>query len=211
MGLFLDFFVILIIIINVFLGYKKGLINVVFSICAFFIAIFISLFLFNPVSNYIINNTELDEKIMETIISKNENMDDIKQNEEGIKGYIEGKLQTVIDDTKEATLEVIGRNVSIRIVKIVTMLALFVVTRVILIFLKFVFEGISEIPVIKQFNSVGGIIYGCLKALIIIFIGITIMYFIICINNDGIISQMLSESYITRFLYENNILLSIAF
>ena len=39
MGLLVDVIVILILVLNILIGYKKGLINVIFSICAFLIAI----------------------------------------------------------------------------------------------------------------------------------------------------------------------------
>ena len=45
MGLVIDGVVIAIFILSIFIGYKKGLINVIFNILAFFIAIIIALIL----------------------------------------------------------------------------------------------------------------------------------------------------------------------
>ena len=76
MGILIDIILILILVLNIVLGYKRGLINVIFSICAFFIAIILTLILFKPISNLIINNTEIDNKIREVIIHNNSNKDD---------------------------------------------------------------------------------------------------------------------------------------
>lgn len=40
-----------------FLGYKKGLVNTIFSVVAFFISIILSFILYTPVANFINNNT----------------------------------------------------------------------------------------------------------------------------------------------------------
>ena len=79
MGIVIDIVVIAILVLNIIIGYKKGLINVVFNILAFFIAIIITFILYKPVSNFIINNTEIDDKIKQTIIEnskKEDNSDD---------------------------------------------------------------------------------------------------------------------------------------
>ena len=57
MGIVIDIVVIAILVLNIIIGYKKGLINVVFNILAFFIAIIITFILYKTVSNFIINNT----------------------------------------------------------------------------------------------------------------------------------------------------------
>ena len=72
MGILIDVILIAIVILNVAIGYKKGLINVIFNICAFLIAILVTLILYKPVSNLIINNTDIDDRIKEVIINNNQ-------------------------------------------------------------------------------------------------------------------------------------------
>lgn len=66
----LDLIIIGFILLMTFIGYKKGLINMAFSIVSFFIAIFISLLLYKPISNLIITKTTIDETIQNTIYEK---------------------------------------------------------------------------------------------------------------------------------------------
>ena len=54
----------------VFFGYKKGLIGVAFNLCAFLVAIIVTWILYNPVTNLVINNTEIDDGIKNAIIEK---------------------------------------------------------------------------------------------------------------------------------------------
>lgn len=98
MGIILDIIIILIIGLNIYLGYKKGLIEVAFNVFAFFIAIIATLILFNPISNLVIQNTEIDENIKKSIIS-NFNKDE-KENIDNNNNYI--------DKTKEKDSNIIS-------------------------------------------------------------------------------------------------------
>ena len=62
-GILVDLVIISIIISNTFWGYRKGLVSVVFKIITFFVSLFVVFVLYKPVSQSIINSTELDEKL----------------------------------------------------------------------------------------------------------------------------------------------------
>lgn len=70
MAILIDLIVIGIIILSTFLGYKKGLIGVAFKIISFIIAILITLILYKPVSNLIIEKTTWDDAIQNVIYEK---------------------------------------------------------------------------------------------------------------------------------------------
>ena len=70
MAIILDLIIIGIIALSTFLGYKQGLIKVAFKIVSFFIAIVITLILYRPVTNLVINNTTWDETIESVIYEK---------------------------------------------------------------------------------------------------------------------------------------------
>ena len=55
MGIIIDLILLAIILINVLIGYKRGLIKVAFNIFAFIIALIVTLILVRPVSYLIIN------------------------------------------------------------------------------------------------------------------------------------------------------------
>ena len=212
MGIVIDIVVIAILVLNIIIGYKKGLINVVFNILAFFIAIIITFILYKPVSNFIINNTEIDDKIKQTIIenSKKENNTDNEKTESSniIQKYVENSIKNAEEEAKEKTIELVANTISIRGVEILTGILLFIVTRLILIVLGFITKFVANLPLIKQFNEIGGVLYGLLKGLLIIYIILTIMFFVVSINQKGIISETIENSYITKILYDNNIIVN---
>ena len=81
MGLIIDIVIIAILALCIIMGYKKGLINVIFNIFAFLLAIIITLVLYKPVSDIIIKNTDIQEKI-ETEIIENTKGEEKKKEEQ---------------------------------------------------------------------------------------------------------------------------------
>ena len=210
MGLIIDIVIIAILALCIIMGYKKGLINVIFNIFAFLLAIIITLVLYKPVSDIIIKNTDIQEKIETAIIenTKGEENKKEEQTENGIQKYIENTMQNAEEDAKSKAIEVVAKDVSTKCIEIITALILFVITRIILIVLKFLTETLANLPIVKQCNEIGGLLYGVIKGLLIIYVILTIMFFIISLKPEGMTANLIETSYITKFLYNNNIIVN---
>ena len=161
----------------------------VFNICAFIIALVVALILYKPVSNIVIKNTNIYGKIRETIVNNN--------NEEE---------QSIVKDVQNKTKEQLADVISIKAVNIIVAIVLFIIARIVVILLKTVLEGIAELPIIKQFNQIGGIGYGILKGFLLIYILVTLLFFVNAIVGNNKVSAVVEESFITKVLYENNII-----
>ena len=81
MGLIVDVIILVIIALSVFIGYKRGLIKCAINVLSFFIAIIVVILLTTPISNFIINNTKIDDNIKTTISEK------INKSQTTIKDY----------------------------------------------------------------------------------------------------------------------------
>lgn len=210
MGLIIDIVIIAILALCIIMGYKKGLINVIFNIFAFLLAIIITLILYKPVSNIIIKNTDIQEKIETAIIenTKGEENKEEEKAENGIQKYIENTMKNAEEDAKSKAIEVVAKNVSTKCIEIITALILFVITRIILVVLKFLTETLANLPIVKQCNEIGGLLYGIIKGLLIIYVILTIMFFIISLKPEGMTANLIETSYITKFLYNNNIIVN---
>ena len=139
MGIIIDLILLTIIGLNIFLGYKKGLIKVAISIFAFFIALIATIILVKPVSYLVIKNTQIDERIQTIIINNNyfkddEQSDEIsKQNEpvtdknqNFIQKYIMNTITEKTNEAKNRALENISEAISIKIVELITGIIVFV-------------------------------------------------------------------------------------
>lgn len=218
MSILLDLIVIGIILLSTFLGYKKGLIGVAFKIVSFVIAIVITLILYVPVSNLVINNTQWDETIQYAIVEKLsisniEENKEIKKEETNmpavIVDYINGAIKDTVVSTQNNIVEAVSRDLAINIIKIGVMIVLFIFAKIALIFAKALVEGIAKLPILKQFNEIGGIAYGILRGILVIYVILVIVSLLIpVLNNDGIL-RTINETMLCKMLYNNNIILKL--
>ena len=213
MGIILDIIVVAIIALNIFICYKKGLVKLAVGLIAFAAAIILALILYKPVSSLIIENTEIDENIEQAII--NNFSGDTQENEEVRYVSVLDYLQKYVDDAVNKTqTEIVTQTagmMAVKIINVVVLIGIFIIVRAVLVLLTFISDIITSLPILKQFNEVGGILYGAIKALLIIYVVLAIVFLIICYTNNSTISEAINSSYITRFFYDHNLLLNIIF
>lgn len=214
MGIVLDIVLLVILLVSLIFGYKKGLIGVAFNLCAFLVALVVTWILYTPITNFVINNTEIDDGIKNAIIEKGvikTQENEVKEEENNVNKYVQQYVTTPITNTTNDVIEETAKVVSEKVVAIGVAIVLFIVVRLALILLKFVAEIIAKLPVIKQFNKAGGLIYGAIRGMFAIYVVLAIMFFVMSVNNSGMIANMINSSLISKVLYENNLILSIIF
>lgn len=213
MGIILDAIIIAIIILNIFMCYRKGLVKLAVGLIAVLLAIVLSLILYKPISNAIIENTEIDEKI-ENIIIENfsaETDENAEVRYVGIIDYLEKYVDDAINKTQNEIVYATAKTMAVRIINIAVILLIFLVTRIALMLLTVVSDIITSLPILKQFNNVGGILYGAVRALLIVYVILAIVFFVVYISGNTTISELISSSFITKFFYEHNFVLNIIF
>ena len=206
MSILIDVILIAIIALCAFIGYKQGLIKAAIKIAAFLIAIIVALILYKPVSGFIINNTKIDDNIKNTMIEKI-TPEGMNKND---KVTSTANISQKIVDTTNNSIENIAETLTNKIIEVVVLLLLFIIVRIILIFITALADLIAKLPILKQFNETGGLIYGIIKGLIIIYVLLGIL--LLCeplIGNS--LADVINSSIITKLIYNNNILVNIIF
>ena len=213
MGIILDLVILGIILLNIFICYKKGLVKLAVGLVAVLVSIILALLLYKPVSGLIIEKTEIDNKIENAIIenftTKQDN--EVEVDDSGFMKYIEQYVDDTVNKTKNEIVTEAAGTIAVKVINIGVIILIFVVARLILILLTFITDLITELPIIKQFNEIGGVLYGVVKALLIIYVILAIAFFLVYVTGNVTISEAISSSYITKFFYNNNILLNIIF
>lgn len=214
MGIILDIILIALIALSIFLGYKKGLIKLAVKLFAFVIAVVVTLVLYKPVSNLIIEKTELDDNIKKVIIENGtqeieENNGEIK--EDGFMAYMQDYVGDTIAEAQNDIVTSVAEVVSVKAINLIAIIGIFVVTRVALILLTFISDIITKLPIIKQFNKLGGTVYGVLRGLLIVYFVLAIAFLVVSATGNNAIISAIDGSIVTKFMYTNNILLNIIF
>lgn len=212
MSVIIDLIIVAVIAICIIIGYVRGLTGCLIKILSFVLSLVIAFILFVPVSNFVIENTQIDENleksIREMLISDNKSSEE--EMPTAMSDYINKRAEEIVDNAKEEVVNATARDISQTIVKAGTWIALFIVARIALIFLKLITSLISKLPVIKQCDKLGGIIYGVLEGLLITYFALAVISFITPITNKNL-SENINKSYLGSQMYNHNLLLKIIF
>ena len=200
MSFLIDILVCLFIFITIYINSKKGLIEVAYKIVAFFIAIIISLILFKPISALLINNTNIDEYVNNYVVSTMDKDSNEEKTENKENNSIPKIFDNAINSAKQETTQAVSSSITNVVINIISFIAVFIITRVILIFLHIFSEAIGNLPLIKQFNHIGGLLYGILKSFIIIFIILALVSVLPLTS----LQETIGSTIITRILYNIN-------
>lgn len=222
MSIVIDLIIVGILVLCIALGYRRGLAGALLKLISFALALVIAFVLFKPVSNIIIDNTNWDESltqgIREAIVSdSNEETTDEEENaeEQGmptvIMEHINESVEAAGDTAKEAVADAAAEEAAIIIINAGVWIVLFIIAKIALFFVKGIANLITKLPIIKQFDKLGGIIYGILEAIVVIYIILAIISFVSPVLSGSGIIEAIQNSFIGSIMYHNNLLLKIIF
>lgn len=220
MSIIIDAIILGILVLCIALGYRKGLTGSLLKIVSFVLALVIAFVLFKPVSNFIIDKTDWDEnleqEIRDTILSGDKQEEKVSEEENQnmpsvMLDYINKTVENAGNEAKEAVADATARQVAVMIINAGVWFALFLVARIILIFVKGLTKIITSLPIIKQFDKLGGIIYGLVEAFVVIYAILAVLSFISPVVSGTGILDAVQKSFIGSVMYNNNLLLKLIF
>lgn len=196
MSIIIDFIIVAIVALSTFLAYRKGLITLAIQLVAVIISIVVTLLLYKPISNVIINVTSIDETIENAILEEANNI--MTDGEEGSDQIVETIQNDMLPET--------ARTIAINIIQGAVILILYIGIRIILRFVTAFVNWVSKLPILNQFNKLGGVLYGILRGLLIVYI----LLFLINISGEiepkNQIYTAVQSSYLGKIMNEYNIL-----
>lgn len=203
MGIVFDIIVIFIIVLSIYRGYRRGIADVGIKLFSIIVSLLVSVILCNPITSYVVDNTEIDEKIEKVIIdnlsAKNEK-DSTESN--SVSQLLQDYTKNIVQDTQNSLIQNASKSVAISVIKAGVTIVLFVLIRIIFIILQVFTDILTKIPVIKQCNEIGGIVYALLKALIIIYVILFAIFYISSISGNTDIINIIESTYITKLFYK---------
>lgn len=216
MSIVIDLIIVAILTICIFFGYKNGLTKSIIKILSFVLAVAVAAIFFKPVSDFIIEKTEIDDNIKQAIVnlvSKDvEENGEVKENTnlpQSMVNYINDSINNTVEETKITVVNNAAESIAVTTVNVATAVLLFIITKIILLIITSITDIITDLPVIKQFDKTGGFLYGTIKGLLIIFIIFAVISLISpAIEKTGLI-EGINKSFIGGFLYNYNLLLNI--
>ena len=198
MGIIVDLIIIGIIVLSTYLAYKKGLVALAIKLCAGIIAIVATLILYRPISMFIINTTNIDETIQNAIIEKSYEVMNDKTEQKDL-------ANTVIEQTAGNMVKQNAKDLSEKAINICVILVLYFGIKIALIFVKALADKVADLPILNKFNKAGGLVFGLIRGLVIVYVSLLIIVFVGKVNPQNAVYKTVEESYITKIMAENNV------
>lgn len=206
-------------------GYKKGLFKTIFSIASIIIAILITTFVSPYIATKINSNVVINSKIREQVIgiidSCTEKMSDEEQEKfiesmpvpKYIKGYLKknNNLQVYQDRAIDSFSEYIVDELVRIIINLITFVIVYFVIRIGLFVVTLMGNIITKLPIIEQFDGMGGTLLGAVQGIIEIWILFIIVTFLSQTGYGISAMDCIMNNTILNILYNNNIIMQIMY
>lgn len=196
MGIVIDIIIIALIVLSTFLAYKKGLVALAVKLCAVIIAVVATVLLYKPISNFIVNTTNIDESIQNAILEKSF---ELMKNEDS------SAQQVMLEQATTNTLTQTSRELSIQIINVCVMIILYFGIKLVLRFITVIADKIANLPIVNKFNKAGGLIYGLIRGFVIVYACLLLISFVGRVNTSNYIYKTVEESSLGKIMSDNNI------
>ncbi|MBS7298419.1 MAG: CvpA family protein [Eubacteriales bacterium] len=124
--------------------------------------------------------------------------------------FLDEKLEKqteAVETMKNNTLEVLTETVTEVILKIISIILLFLAVRLGVFLILRLLDLVFKLPVLSSVNSFLGIVVGALNGLLIVYIICAVMTLLAPTESLSVISETVDKTLITKFFYDNNLLI----
>ena len=92
---------------------------------------------------------------------------------------MESYVDDAVNKTKNQIVIEAAGVISTKLINVGVMIGIFILARVILVAITLMADIITELPILKQFDAIGGILYGVIKSLFIIYDVLAKLFYIV--------------------------------
>lgn len=226
-----DFIVLAIIMVFGFIGFKIGFVLSIFKIASYFISIWISLKFYPKVAD-IFMETKVFENIKESILNNllmqkgvliSQTGEQVKQaavdtivEKMPLPKFLKDDIVNRIPDPEKIidinkVMEIISRELAKIIIYILSMVLLYILVRIAIVVAKYLLKGITQLPVLKQLDKLGGFALGAFEGLLTIYVIFAILMLFNSSPSFRQVYEIIETSKIAKFFYENNFIVDFMF
>ena len=210
---------------NIYQGYKKGFLRVTLSLVSWILVIIVANAFAPQLTEFIISETSIDETIIqsihETVTKTIENIE-IEQPISNIEQQLPTELRELLLGDNTSIQEIIPEMLTQDIVQtekimpyisgalqILCTIILFIVMRIAIFVADKLLAIASHLPLIGSTDKFLGLAVGLIKGVLFTWILMTIITFVAMIKGEASLVNMIHESQILTWLYENNVILNL--
>ncbi len=208
-----DILILAILVILTFFGYKKGFLKTLTGVVSIILSFVIAVNFSPKIESYIKTTPVYDtiyENIEKSVLSESE---ENKESEElstaklNLPREMIKNLQKGIDDTKQEIEKTVKEKLVDIVVKILSIILIFIAVRMLIWLLLSGFGLIRRLPLIGWFDKLLGALFGFLKGLLIVYILLAVVAVCTAYKTENKLVQEINRSEFAKVMYNNNVFL----
>ena len=217
--------VVVLFITNVFTSHKRGFIKTLFDTATIVIAVLLTTVCAPFIAEQISSNKDIYDAVSKQVdmfVKENKYVSDDEEQEQfidemvlpgGIKEYLKknNTVKVYEEQGLESFNEYIVYGLTSIVISILSYIVIFVVIRLGLLIFTSVVDLISKLPIIEEFDGMGGVLIGAVKGLIEIWILLLVITLVANTKIGVSAMECINDNFLLEMLYNNNILLQIIY
>ena len=120
---------------------------------------------------------------------------------------VEGMKNAAASVNVTTIIEKISDVLAHMVIDILSLILLYIIIRIGLIFLRFILAGISKLPIFKQMDKLGGFAFGALEGLLTIYIVFAVLMLFHSSPQFKVFFDAVDNSAVAKFFYQNNFII----
>jgi len=227
-----DYVVIGIIALFAIIGLVKGLVMSCFKVASFFACIFASIRLY-PVFSDILRKSPVHaaiyNSVMKSLMLKGQEAlatssspvsggaaYDVMLGSVSLPAFLKESVARKLPSAAEiinvdVILKAMADEITLMVISVLSLIILYVVMRIVLACIGLVLRSVSKLPVIKQVDKAGGLLFGLVQGILAVFV---VCALLVLVNSnpafEPVFNGIGSSMFAWRF-YENNFIFSLMF
>jgi uncharacterized membrane protein required for colicin V production len=211
-------------------GLVNGFIFSIFRVVSFFLSIIISIKFYPVIANFLMKTplyTNIQESILKNLLMQKfqspETNTEVKKaaadtiiNGLNLPGFLKGTLINQIPDPTKLidvhkVMEIVSGKLAGFVIDIISLVVLYIIVRIALIFVRFILQGIAKLPIFKQMDKLGGFAFGAVEGLLTIYILCAILMLLRAMPQFKTFFEGLETSLFANYFYQHNFIVEFMF
>lgn len=212
--------VIAVLLINILIGVRKGLIKMVFSIVAVAAVMAVTVFASPHIAGYLSEHTSWENKVYDNTYKYLEEHDMLVDGSglmdvdklplpRTLKNNIAQKAGELVNEGADAYNSYITGRIANIIFTAAVYVACFIIVSIIVFIIGILLNIVSRLPVLKQINRISGGIIGLVMGVLFVWLGFVVITFLGNTTFARTVFAQIDGNAFLTFVYDKNIILNI--
>lgn len=212
--------VIAVLLINILIGVRKGLIKMVFSIVAVAAVMAVTVFASPHIAGYLSEHTSWENKVYDNTYKYLEEHDMLVDGSglmdvdklplpRTLKNNIAQKAGELVNEGTDAYNSYITGRIANIIFTAAVYVACFIIISIIVFIIGILLNIVSRLPVLKQINRISGGIIGLVMGVLFVWLGFVVITFLGNTTFARTVFAQIDGNAFLTFVYDKNIILNI--